>query len=154
MASEESRPSIDETEVLEMLHSLKVISTIREHDKILTKRGLFVDHTEAYLQSFTRWMQSENRHQNIETIAAIFSKTFTICFELISTKKDISEGSTDFLRHTQLLNRLKTEIKHARKGLGNLTVTYQDDTHTVAKIMLIQDRIEDKLQQLQHHLQD
>lgn len=145
---------VTEKDIKEILHSLKVISAIREYDKLLTKRGLFIDQCENYWQPFTRWMYAENRLQNIDAITTIFSKAFAVCFFLLDMREKLTDQSKsiDWLQNTQTLARLMTEIKNTQKGLVNLNVTYSDDTHTVSKIVLLNETVQDKLQQIDHEL--
>jgi hypothetical protein len=142
---------LEEKDIFSSLHALKVISSIREHDKLLTKRGLFVDQCENYWQPVTRWFYSESRLQNISSISTIFNKTFLICFALLHRRQEIKEDDISWLPNIQTLQRLVTEIKNAQRGLVNLIVTYRDDTHTVASIVLLNENIQDKLQQIDHH---
>jgi hypothetical protein len=142
---------ITEKDIMEVMHSLKIIAATREYDKLLTKRGLFIDQCENYWQPFTRWLYAENRQQNVDFISSVFYKAFDMCFFLLERRAEMhtaKQGGMQWLQNTQTLTRLTAEIKNAQRGLSNLVVTYTDDTHTVSRIVLLIEKVQDKLQQV------
>lgn len=134
--------------VLQILHSLKVIASIKKNDRVATKKGIFIDTSDTYLQAFYRWMNSENRGHNVSTLENVFNRAFEICWSLIEEKKKQSVKH-EKMDSDQRIHRLDAEIRNAQRGVSNLAITYEADTHTVAKLQLINERIHDRLQQLQ-----
>jgi hypothetical protein len=134
-----------EAQMMQILHSLKVISTIKENDKVATNNGMYID--TSVWQSMSRWFSKEARDQNVEKIGAVFQRAFAFCEGLLDTPKstDIEE-----LQTAQSLNRLQREIASAQTGLLNLTVTYENDTSTVARIQALHELTTDRLEQLEY----
>lgn len=126
----------------QIIHSLKVISTIRENDRISTKKGIFVDPSDNPMQPVARWLHSENRFHNLNTLQNIFDRSFQVCEQLLQLLP------SDQLRRNQQIARLQQELRNAQRGLSNLMVTYETDSHTVAKLVLLNERIQDHLQQI------
>jgi hypothetical protein len=144
------------TEVLDstyvqLLHSLKVIATIKENDRICTQKGIFVDTSHNRLQPLYRWFNSENRNHNMSTLEQIFTRSFECCEHLVKLRQQPADD-TDLLDKNQRIKRLEQEIKNAQRGLSNLIITYETDSHTVAKLVLLNERIQDRINVIQHTL--
>lgn len=143
-----------DTQVTNILHSLKVISKTKENDRLNTKSGIFIDSFENFLQPITRWARGERRDNNLETITDIFNKAFDMAFLFLEHRKTLSNmtsnNSLEWLQNTQIINRVTAEITSAQKGLSNLKTTYKGDQHTVARIVLLYETIQDKLQQIEY----
>jgi hypothetical protein len=141
------------TEVLDstyvqLLHSLKVVATIKENDRISTKKGIFVDSSHNRLQPIYRWFYSENRNHNTNTLETIFNRSFECCEHLVKLRLQTSDD-TDLLDKNQRIQRLQQEIKNAQRGISNLIITYETDSHTVAKLVLLNERIQDRINMIQ-----
>lgn len=141
-----------ESNFMKLLHSLKVISTIRENDRISTKKGIFVDPSDNPMQSMVRWFTSESRKHNTSTMSSIFDRSFNLCESLVENRAKLSSSSDEQLKNMQQIRRMEQEIRNARRGVANLMITYETDTHTVAKLVLINERIQDRLQRIHHSL--
>lgn len=124
-------------QVVEILHSLKVLASIKENDRVKTLTGIYIQRSDMLLQGIMRWLGSENRTSNISCITKIFEKAFQLCEELMMEEAKMEEK--------QLLNRLITEIFNARNGVLNLKVTYQKDSHILASLDVVGDMVDDQL---------
>ena len=127
---------------MQLVHSLKVLASIRENDRISTKKGIFVDSADNQLQSLYRWMASENRKHNLSTLESVFDRGFEMYTQLIRART--TEDKTD----PQQIRRLEQEIYSASRGIENLMVTYATDSHTVARLVLLNECTHDRLQQI------
>mgnify|MGYP001029107093 CR=1 FL=1 len=135
------------------IHCLKIIATLKENDKLITKRGLFIDSYDNIWQSITRWMHTENRCQNIDRLVDIFNGAFDIANTIITHREAIGKpDSVVMLQNKQEITRLMIEITRADKAMAHLTVTYSTDSHTVAKIELLRESIHDRLLQVEHRI--
>jgi hypothetical protein len=138
------------TEITHVLHALKIISMIKKHDKLTTQRGFFIDQGDDSWQAVRRWFNNENRFKNIDMVSSTLNTAFDICFELLKIRTQLNNKNTvHMLKNTQTLKRLTAEIKKAQQGLLNLTCTYQNDSHTVSRLILLDENIQDQLQQIQ-----
>ena len=133
--------------LLDILHPLYVIGSIQPTDRISTnnKTGIFVDR--GGWQWLKRWIYKESRIKNVMDIEKIFIAAIE---EVDKLEKLIAETSR--IPGAALRNRYKAEhtrliraIRKARKGLGNLKITYAGDSHLVARISVLSGSIDDRL---------
>tara|TARA_B100001175_G_scaffold221406_1_gene188458 strand:+ start:2268 stop:2780 length:513 start_codon:yes stop_codon:yes gene_type:complete len=112
-----------------ILLDLEIIKQIKENDKLGlivlpgTKK-LFVD-TSTTLSGLRRWYNGNNREDTINYIEDLFIKVEKISNLLINGK------------HKNLSKTLKKSLTESIKGLENLKKTYETDSITVAKLILI-----------------
>jgi hypothetical protein len=140
----------NEEDILRLLHSLKVLATVQENDRIQTRNGIHVAAANQYFSFLHRWLFAESRQTNLVTIKSIFDQSFLhcqkICEELKALKELTEVESESYcLEPHQILLRLQMEIRNALKGLKKLKTTYINDSHSSATISLIEDTVLDKL---------
>jgi len=135
---------------IEIVHKLKILSTLREHDRVQTRSGLFVARSTAVLQGVSRWFSNETRQKNIEAITKIIREALSLCKSELSARRELLRGDDSLLllKNSQVLKRLKTEISYAMIGVLNLKTTYSADSHTCSKIEIIHEFVEDELEQI------
>ena len=126
-----------------ILHSLKVLGSIRENEKLNTKRGKLCISSDSLAQPFQRWIRSENRYDNIEYIENLCNTCFEFCFQLLNTLATKSE-----LRPRQMLKRLVTEMENAKDGINVLKTTYVRDKDVVMRLSLLHDFIDDRVAEI------
>tara|TARA_B100000424_G_scaffold259445_1_gene242321 strand:- start:705 stop:1148 length:444 start_codon:yes stop_codon:yes gene_type:complete len=118
-----------------ILLDLEIIKQVKEDDKLgLTilpgKKKLFVD-LSSRLSSITRWYNGYNREDTI-----IYLEEITEKIEKFSIF--VKNGN-----HNNMGIVLKDAIKEAIKGIENLKITYTSDSITVAKLVLIVNKLVD-----------
>lgn len=110
-----------------LMIDLKVVSKIRDNERVLTKnKNICIDSSDR-LQFFRRWLNGENREDNISRILSIFNQSFDIVFN----EKD------EFKRRYFV-----EEIRKARKGIASIQITYRDDSNICSQLDLLIDRID------------
>ncbi len=118
-----------------MLLDLEIVKQIKEDDKLGLiilpgKKKLFVD-SSSTLSSITRWYNGHNRQDTITYLEELTEKIEKFC---------------DFVKngnHNNLGNVLKKAINEALVGIENLKKTYSSDSITVAKLVLIVNKLVD-----------
>ena len=118
--------SFDSTGVEETILNLKMISKIKQNDKlIIVNKILHVDN--RILQPVFRWYSADNRYDTINFITDI-----------------INEG-IEFSRTLEHpifnVNTIKEELMNATNGLDNLSATYKLDNLVIAKIDILKEKI-------------
>ena len=116
-----------------MLLDLEIVKQIKEDDKLGLiilpgKKKLFVD-SSSTLSSITRWYNGHNRQDTITYLEELTEKIEKFC---------------DFVKngnHNNLGNVLKKAINEALVGIENLKKTYNSDSITVAKLVLIVNKL-------------
>lgn len=110
-----------------ILINLKIISKIRENDRIYINmdRFIIVEQNSIFL-SIYRFYYSLNRNKNINNIISIF--------------KDIFEYINNNIENKNLTS-ISNELKNSIIGLQNLKVTYKNDILIDSKLDIIIDNI-------------
>jgi hypothetical protein len=118
-----------------LLTSLKVISMIKEGQKVCVRNGhlsLEVQST-GVLTSLRRWIHKDNRQTTVSYIKSVVQNSIS------TTKSHNNETSI-----TKLFRGLEESIN----GINSLTVTYADDATVAATLQVLNDRIKTELYQL------
>jgi hypothetical protein len=113
-----------DSQVDQVLTSLKVISMIKEGQKVSVRNGLLDIETRSsgLVTALKRWINNDNRHT-----------TLTYIRNIVTTAMDLSK--------THSTTRIKEALKEAVGGLTSLSVTYGDDASIMATIHVMKDRI-------------
>ena len=151
---------VDDHEISSILHSLKVLSAIKENDKVCTRKGIYLhkcDSGRSVLQPFSRWMYSEDRKSNLSAIDAIFSRAVDCCCNLLKIREELKESDSvqvllSLIENKQMIKRLQAEMNNALKGVRHLSVTYVSDSHSMATIALLDDTVTDRLERINIHM--
>ena len=118
-----------------ILLDLEIVKQVKEDDKLGLiilpgEKKLFVD-SSSRLSSITRWYNGHNRGDTITYLEDLTQKI---------------EKFSDFVKngnHNNLGNVLKKAINEALVGIENLKKTYNSDSITVAKLVLIVNKLTD-----------
>lgn len=118
-----------------ILLDLEIVKQIKEDDKLGLiilpgEKKLFVD-SSSRLSSITRWYYGHNREDTITYLEELTQKI---------------EKFSDFVKngnHNNLGNVLKKAISEGLVGIENLKKTYNSDSITVAKLVLIVNKLLD-----------
>ena len=118
-----------------ILLDLEIVKQIKEDDKLGLiilpgEKKLFVD-SSSRLSSITRWYNGHNREDTITYLEELTEKI---------------EKFSNFVKngnHNNLGNVLKKAINEALVGIENLKKTYSSDSITVAKLVLIVNKLFD-----------
>ena len=118
-----------------ILLDLEIVKQIKEDDKLGLiilpgEKKLFVDYS-SRLSSITRWYNGHNREDTITYLEELTEKI---------------EKFSDFVKngnHNNMGNVLKKAINEALVGIENLKKTYNSDSITVAKLVLIVNKLVD-----------
>ena len=133
--------------------ALKVIGSLRENERLCTQNGVLCVDNSGKLQGLLRWYYNESRSTNVETITKILSNAFSITDHALQ-REEMYKQNVNITRHflveresnAHLLRKCFRELNEGISGLNNLLVTYKTDTTTVAKIRLLIEKINDRVQ--------
>jgi len=124
----------DSEEIVDhLLTSLKVISMIKEGQKVCVRNGhlsLEVQST-GVLTSLRRWLHKDNRQTTVSYIKSVIQNA------LSTTKSHNNEKS---------VVKLFRGLQEAITGINSLSVTYADDATVAATLQVLNDRIKSELQ--------
>ena len=124
-----------------ILLDLEIIKQIKENEKlgihiVPGNSKLFVDNS-VYFSSIKRWYNGYNREDSIKYLEDLVVNIYNISDLIIS-------GS-----HNELSINLKNAIINALPGLNKLKNTYNNDSISVAKIVLIINKLNKIVENLQ-----
>ena len=124
-----------------ILLDLEIIKQIKENEKLAIhivpgNSKLFVDNS-VYFSSIKRWYNGYNRQHSIKYLENLVLNIDKISDLIIS-------GS-----HSELSINLKSAINNALPGLNKLKNTYSSDSISVAKIILIINKLNKIIENLQ-----
>lgn len=112
----------------QILTSLKIISMIKEGQKVCVRNGLLSLETKSsgLKVALRRWLNNDNRNTTLSYIKNVINNSL----DIIKIHSD--EGTK---------NKIKTALADCITGLSSLAVTYSNDAGISATIVVMQDRI-------------
>lgn len=134
-----------QTEVERTFRNLKVISSLRQNDKLTTEHLLFTTHEPTMTRSAYRIWYRENRESNIDKVQSCVRDAKMFIERVISYDETTETFGGRLQSETQLslCKRMFHAVQEVVPGLHNLSVTYKDDTGILAKIEILINEIED-----------
>lgn len=123
-----------------VLLNLKIISQIKENDKLITSNKL-LEIDNSYFQSFKRYWNNNNRLSTIDYIKGVVDDTLYIT-DLTIKAKETNEINNIFIEsNSHILQRFLIEITNACKGLDNLKITYNTDNTITSAIDIYKEKL-------------
>lgn len=119
--------------LIDLLTQLKIIGMLRAHERFSTKGSMIrIEQQTSFLTPIVRWAFGEDRENNMHQLQSIFEKALN----MLELKKD------DPVTREQIVS----ELVKAKDGLLNLQATYEGDSVSIAKLQIMTDVLERRLQ--------
>ena len=138
---EKTKPSsvIIESNIL----NLKIISKIKEHDKLCTNEKIIKIDSPSIFQGVTRWINSEGRGVTLEKLQEIIAETLDITEKLFDAEKIKKDYNNKDLEenNSQIFQKFIIEMTNSLLGLENLKKTYSKDILISSQIDLLLKKI-------------
>lgn len=134
-----------QAEMERTFRNLKVISALKQNDKLTTECSIFELHPPTMTRSFVRFYMNESREHNLDKIQNVI-RDATAFVEKYSSTNESSEtfhGRLYLLTQAGICKRIMVALEESVQGLHNLAFTYRDDAGAKAKIEMIIDEIRD-----------
>lgn len=143
------------------LTNLKILSKIKQGDKLLYNNSTFVIDAWTYTQPLYRWYYAESRNTTIRNLED-FTDTLLNTIDIIYTN-EFQQPSLDSIYYTKVLptaipafkegnsNILLTfvsDMRNAMEGLSNLKQTYRNDISTVSAIDVLIEKINIRIKKI------
>ena len=133
-----------------ILLDLKIISQIKENDKLVTSKEL-LEIDNSYFQSIKRYWNNDNRISSIEYIKNTVNRTLEF------TDTTLNDTHTDnkniFIENnSHILQRFLVEMTNAIKGLDNLKLTYNTDITVISAIDIYKEKLNMRIEAIQNIL--
>ena len=116
----------------QLLTSLRVISLLKEGQKLRVRNGLLgiEPKSTGIPTAVNRWVHNDNRHTSLMYI------------------KNVVNNSME-LSKTHSKDRINSALSESLTGLGALSVTYGNDVSVAAMIHVLQERIKNHVESVQ-----
>ncbi len=120
-----NEPSDELYNFMDLMTNLKLISHLKENDKLThTEEKMEID-TRYYLQGIRRWLGGDSREETIKYIDKIIRSADLISDKFIKSKSDDDKYN---------LKLLTEDLIACRNGLNNLKITYNEDKLFISTI--------------------
>lgn len=130
---------------MSVVEELKIVSNIKQNDRIATRYGIRIETRDDSTQSLRRWINGENRFNNISALSNVLERSFTFFEDLSNKISDDNYTDNSNMYMKRLLFRLYNNINNSRKGISNLKVTYEHDKSMVSRLDSLLERVEDTI---------
>ena len=133
-----------------ILLDLKIISQIKENDKLVTSKEL-LEIDNSYFQSIKRYWNNDNRISSIEYIKNTVNRTL----EFTDTTLNDTQGENKNIfieNNSHILQRFLVEMTNAIKGLDNLKLTYNTDITVISAIDIYKEKLNMRIEAIQNIL--
>lgn len=119
----------------QILTSLKIISMIKEGQKVCVRNGLLSlePKSTGIHVALRRWINNDSRQSTLAYIKNVVNNALNVC---------------NILTDSDTIEKLVQALTESSNGLCNLIVTYESDIPIVATIQVMQDRIKTNLENL------
>ena len=141
---------IEQKFIDENILNLKIISKIRENDKLLTNNNLLAIDSPHLFQSVNRWYNNESRTITIDKLNDILDGTFAITKILLDQEKRNNNKEKESLEenNSQIFQTFILEMKNSLIGLENLKKTYSEDILISSQLDLLINKLNTKIEKM------
>ena len=148
--NEKGKINIDKLDNL--LLNLKIISNIKEFDKLSIENNDISIDVPYLLQGFMRKWNGDSRINTIDTINFIIDSIFNISDNLLETELNIDDNlhcKINFNDNNSILfQKIVLGLSESITGLQNLKITYIGDVSIVSKLDLIITKIQNRINKI------
>jgi|688.fasta_scaffold100561_5 hypothetical protein len=135
--------------------NLKIISNIKEYDKLLTlqENDIIEIDNAGLIQPLRRWWNGRNRNETIDFLNTFISETFIIIDDTLNNEIS-GTSNTNFFKESNhnILQRFLLELTNSMKGLHNLKITYGYDIKFKSQLDTIIEGIEFRVEKIKESL--
>lgn len=133
----------------ENILNLKIISKIKENDKLLAHKNLLEIDSPHIFQSVNRWYNNENRNITIDKLNNILEGTFNITKSILEREKNNKEEKKSLEENnSQLFQTLILEMRNCLTGLDNLKKTYCEDILISSQLDLLINKLNNRVDKM------
>ena len=134
--------------------NLKIISQIKEKEKLTIKEECLSIDKNGFFQGVSRWFSNSNRVETLNNIEIIYKSAFNMTKDILkkikNNEEEQLENSKDFEENpTQIFQRLSYDLRNSIKGLNNLKITYKNDVSIVTRIDILINNINNHIKNIE-----
>lgn len=145
-----TNPKPNKEEIETNILNLKIISKIKENDKLCTNDKIIKIDSPSIFQGMTRWINSEGRGVTLERLKEIIDKTLDITEKLLDSEKVKKDYNNKDLEenNSQIFQKFIIEMTNCLLGLENLKKTYGEDILIASQIDLLLKKITIRIEKM------
>ena len=145
-----------------IIRNLKILSSIKPHDKIIKKGDTIKIDTPYIYQGITRYWNGDSRKESLHLIEHLVDTTFNKIDLIYSNEIEYrtgglngnnnyyNKGQSYFeTENTQKLQIFSNELKNTINGLNNLKQTYNSDISICSRIEVVIEKINLRIKKIQ-----
>lgn len=141
----------------EIFEALSVIASLQPKEKFSTQQQnmISIDKNQSSLVAgLSRLWHGESRDTNIRSLERILENAFACVDRALSERERFPAHDTSReqavvrLKNKQLVEKMADEIQQAKRGIATLRETYSTDMRIKAKIKLLLQTVENRLEQM------
>ena len=138
-----TNPKPNKEEIETNILNLKILSKIKEHDKLCTNDTIIKIDSHSIFQGMTRWINSEGRGVTLERLKEIIDNTLDITEKLLDSEKIKKDYNSKDLEenNSQIFQKFIIEMTNSLLGLENLKKTYGEDILIASQIDILLKKI-------------
>ena len=139
-----------------VLHDLKLLSSLRENDKIYAHEGhLRVEHGSLFRFVY-RWSRGDSRIKSLLMIQNILRDALQLAEFQIDRlmRKDSKLRDIEMLTIKSRVVRLYCEVQRANVALRHLRTTYFDDRSVVAQLDCVREEASERLNAIRQYVEE
>ena len=141
-----------------IMHDLKLLSTLRENDRVYVNDGLLCIDPPGPLTALYRWSRGDTRQKSIAAVQrTIFDALKLAEFgmeKVMRSAKSSRQAEVHEIAHKSTVIRLYKELQRATAALRHLRTTYIDDRSIVVQLDVIRERVTERLAAMQKFVED
>ena len=141
---------LDKKRIEDNLLNLKIISKIKENDKLSSQEKIIKIDPPSILQGVYRWMKAEGRCITLEKLTDIVNDSMEITEGLLKREKDLKENEYLDLQenNSQIFQTFIIELTNTLLGLENLKKTYCDDINIMSQLDILLKKITTRIDKM------
>jgi hypothetical protein len=145
-----TNPKPNKEEIETNILNLKILSKIKEHDKLSTNDTIIKIDSPSIFQGMTRWINSEGRGVTLERLKEIIDNTLDITEKLLDSEKIKKDYNSKDLEenNSQIFQKFIIEMTNCLLGLENLKKTYGEDILIASQIDLLLKKITIRIEKM------
>lgn len=141
---------LDKKQIEDNLLNLKIISKIKENDKLSSQEKIIKIDPPSILQGVYRWINSEGRSITLEKLTEIINNSMEITEGLLKRENDLKE--TEYLdlqeNNSQIFQTFIIELTNTLLGLENLKKTYYNDINIMSQLDILLKKITTRIDKM------
>ena len=132
------------------LLNLKIISKIKENDKLSSQEKIIKIDPPSLLQGVYRWMNAEGRSITMEKLTDIINESMLITEGLLKREKELKENEYLDLQenNSQIFQNFIIELTNSLLGLENLKKTYYEDINIMSQLDILLRKITTRIDKM------